>query len=105
MIREPWAAIAGFGAVGAGLAGIFPVVLSAAGRVEGIATGAALAFVSTLGYTGFLVGPPAIGLVAEVVGLEIALGVVVAMGILIVLLAGSLAPAEVLVVQPVAIEG
>lgn len=91
-IQEPWVAVVGFGAVGAGLAGIFPVVLSAAGRMDDIATGPALAFVSTLGYTGFLVGPPAIGLAAEVVGLNLALAIVVAMGLLIVLLAGSLAP-------------
>ena len=94
VIQQPWAAIAGFGAVGAGLAGIFPVVLSAAGRMEGLSTGAALAFVATLGYTGFLVGPPAIGLAAEVVGLKVALGIVVAMGLLIVVLAGSLATEE-----------
>lgn len=94
VIQQPWAAIVGFGAVGAGLAGIFPVVLSAAGRMEGLSTSASLAFVSTLGYTGFLVGPPAIGLAAEVIGLELALGIVVVMGVVIVLLAGSLATEE-----------
>ncbi|MEJ7762543.1 MAG: MFS transporter [Thermomicrobiales bacterium] len=85
----PWLAIAGFAVVGAGLAGIFPVVLSAAGRVGGIAAGPALAFVATLGYTGFLVGPPAIGLSADVVGLSVSLWGVVALGGVIVALAGS----------------
>jgi MFS family permease len=105
VIQEPWVAIVGFGAVGAGLAGIFPVVLSAAGRMDGIATGLALAFVSTLGYTGFLVGPPAIGLAAEVVGLDLALGIVVGMGLPIVLLAGSLAPEKASTEQVVLADG
>lgn len=85
----PWLAIAGFAVVGAGLAGIFPVVLSAAGRISGIAAGPALAFVSTLGYTGFLIGPPVIGLSADVVGLSVSLWGVVALGGVIVALAGS----------------
>ena len=86
----PWLAIAGFAVVGAGLAGIFPVILSAAGRAGGASAGpAALAFVATLGYSGFLVGPPAIGLSADVVGLSVSLWGVVVLGGVIVALAGS----------------
>ena len=93
-LNHPAAAIAGCLAVGAGLSCVFPVVLSAAGQTPGIAAGPAIALVSALGYGGFLVGPPLIGLVAEVVSLPVALGIVVVMGAIMVGLAGSLAPAR-----------
>ena len=93
LIGHPLAAVLGCGGVGAGLAGIVPVVFSAAARTPGIAPGGGIAAVSTMGYAGFLVGPPLIGLVAEVTSLGTALGAVVVMGALIALLAPSTAPA------------
>jgi len=91
LLDTPWAAIAGCAAVGAGLSATFPVVLSAAGRTPGLAVGPALAVATTCGYFGFLVGPPLIGLTAELIGLPGSLGIVVAMGVVIVLLAGAAA--------------
>lgn len=89
---QPAAAVVGFAGVGVGLAAIVPVVFSAAGQTSGLAPGPAIAAVSTMGYTGFLVGPPAIGLLAEAASLPIALGVVVGMGVAMAALAGSVAP-------------
>ncbi|NHC43876.1 MFS transporter [Motilibacter aurantiacus] len=68
-------AIAGFALLGAGLSVLVPVLFSAAGGIPGAAAGAGIARVSTLGYLGFLVGPPVIGGIAEVVGLGPALAV------------------------------
>ena len=62
--------IAGFALAGAGLAGVFPFVFSAAGR-EGPT---ALAGVATISYSGALVGPPVIGFIGEFIGLQAALG-------------------------------
>jgi len=76
LLRTPAAAIAGFGAVGLGLANAVPVLFSSAARASPRATGTALAAVATTGYLGFLVGPPLIGLAAEVTGLSAALGLV-----------------------------
>lgn len=90
LVAQPWAAVAGFGAVGAGLSIVFPTVLTAAGRLPGGAPSAAIAAVSTVGYTGFLAGPPVIGLVAEVVSLRGGLALVVVMGAVIAALAGGL---------------
>jgi Na+/melibiose symporter-like transporter len=59
------AAIVGFGCVGAGLAASFPLALGAAGRTPGLASGTAIGAVATAGYTGFLVGAPLIGFLAE----------------------------------------
>ncbi len=85
-------AVVGFGLVGAGLSCVFPVVLSAAARTPGVAPGAAIAAVCTIGYLGFLIGPPAIGGLAELIGLPAALGLVVLLCALIAAI-GSRAPA------------
>jgi len=70
-------ALLGFGLVGAGFSVVFPLTLSAAGRTSKQAAGSAIAAVATCGYVGFLVGPPVIGFVADVLSLRIALGFVV----------------------------
>jgi fucose permease len=84
-------AVLGFAMVGAGLSCVFPVVLSAAARVPGLPPSAAIAAVCTVGYLGFLVGPPLIGGLAELFGLPAALSVVVALCVLIAVL-GSRPP-------------
>ena len=56
-------AVIGFALLGVGLSVMVPVVFSTA--ADGAAPGPAIATVSTLGYTGFLVGPTAIGLIAQ----------------------------------------
>ncbi|WP_187413126.1 MFS transporter [Streptomyces sp. WAC01526] len=65
-----WAACAGFAVAGLGLANIFPIALARAGETGG-PDGVAVA--STVGYGGMLLGPPAIGFLAEAVGLPAAL--------------------------------
>jgi len=60
-------ALAGFAATGAGLANLFPAAMASAGRLAG-SDGVVIA--STLGYSGFLLGPPAIGLLASQFGLR-----------------------------------
>jgi MFS family permease len=74
----PAVALVGFAAVGAGFATIVPQIFTAAGTLPGTAPGPALATVSTMGYFGFLVGPPVIGFLAEVIGLRMALLAIVA---------------------------
>jgi MFS family permease len=86
LIGRPEVAIVGFGLIGAGLSCIFPVALSAATRTPGMAAGTAIAGVCTIGYLGFLIGPPAIGGLAELFGLPAALGAVVLLFVLIVVL-------------------
>ncbi|MFF8313964.1 MFS transporter [Streptomyces lydicus] len=65
-----WAACLGFAVAGLGLANIFPVAIARAGESGG-ADGVAVA--STVGYGGMLLGPPAIGFLAEVWSLPLAL--------------------------------
>jgi fucose permease len=59
-------AVAGFTLAGLGVAAVFPCLFSAAGR-EGAT---ALAGVATLGYSGALLGPPAMGFMVHGFGLQ-----------------------------------
>ena len=90
-IGNPLVAVVGFGLVGAGLSCVFPVVLSSAARTPDLPPSAAIAAVCTVGYFGFLLGPPMIGGFAELIGLPAALGLVVLLCALIAAL-GSRAP-------------
>jgi MFS family permease len=88
-VGQPLVALAGFACAGAGFSIVFPTALSAAGRTGTIATGPALAAVSTAAYTGFLVGPPFIGFLAELTGLGTALYLVVTLSVAVVVFAGA----------------
>lgn len=66
-------AIVGFGVLGIGLSVVIPVVYSAAGSTPGIPSGVGVAAVATIGYTGFLAGPPVLGWIARVTSLQVAL--------------------------------
>ncbi len=72
--------------VGIGSSAIIPLVYSMAGRSGRLSPGAALAAVTTIGFSGFLVGPPLIGFIAEFTGLRTAYAVIAAMGVLIIIL-------------------
>jgi predicted MFS family arabinose efflux permease len=82
-------AIAGFAVMGLGLASVFPLALRAAGYDPAI-SGPAVAAVSSVGYAGFLTGPPAIGLLAELFGLGGALACVCGLLVVAAALAGQL---------------
>ncbi len=73
---NPLAAIVGLTLVGAGLANAVPVLYRAAARTPGVEPVAGIATTSTVGYLGFLAGPPLIGLIAAWTSLGTALGVV-----------------------------
>jgi MFS family permease len=87
LASQPAAAIAGFACLGAGMSGVVPIVFRASGHVPGMTAGVGLAAVSSTGYLGFLVGPPTIGGIAELVGLPSALIVLVVLASIVALLA------------------
>lgn len=76
---------------GAGVALVFPAAMSAGGEQPGRAADG-IATVSTIGYGGFLVGPPLIGLLANEIGLGTALWVLVPLGVAIAVLAPVVSP-------------
>lgn len=69
--------IAGFALVGLGLSVVVPILIGAAGNRPGIEPSSGVAAVASFGYGGLLLGPPLIGMLAEHVGLRLALLVVV----------------------------
>ena len=71
-----WLTLLGFAVTGLGLANLFPVAIARAGALTG-PSGVAAA--STLGYGGMLLGPPAIGFLADWLSLPAALTTVAAL--------------------------
>ncbi|MET9760588.1 MFS transporter [Streptomyces sp. NPDC006372] len=65
-----WAALLGYAVTGIGLANLFPVAVERAGALAGPG---GVATASTLGYGGMLLGPPAIGFMADWFSLPAAL--------------------------------
>ena len=93
-VKIPVVAIIGFTLAGFGLSCIVPIVFSTAASTPGISPGGGIASVSSMGYLGFMVGPPSIGFVAEEFGLVYGFGVVAAMCLLFGLLGGSIGAAK-----------
>jgi MFS family permease len=89
-LTAPWtaAAFVGAGLWGLGLATVFPAGVSAAGDGSPRPSDA-IAAVSTIGYAGFILGPPAIGFVAEQSSLSVGLWFVAVMGAGITVFAGA----------------
>ncbi len=82
-------ALAGFLLVGAGVSSVVPLVYSAAGRSATMSPGVALAAVSTIGFAGFLVGPPLIGFIAGAFSLRASFTLIAAMGICVVIVSSK----------------
>ena len=61
-------AIVGFALCGIGISNMVPIAFSAAGNIPGLQPGIGISVVTTLGYSGMLVAPSAIGFAAEHVG-------------------------------------
>jgi MFS family permease len=83
VLPEPALVVAAFAVAGLGVGNITPVLFAGGGRAEPDAPGRGIAAVTTMGYSGFLIGPPFIGMVAEWVGLRAALALTVAAALVI----------------------
>jgi MFS family permease len=90
IVAAPGAGVAlgGWAVLGAALAGIAPAVLGAAPASSPLPAPVAIAAVTTVGYLGSFTGPPAVGGLAQLIGLSAALGVIVAAALAASALAG-----------------
>ena len=96
LMPQPLPATLGFALVGFGLANIVPVLFSTAAQMEGIQPSVGVAMVATLGYGGYLMGPPLIGFGGDLFGLRAMLGVLILFSITIIILSQrALRPATV----------
>lgn len=66
-------AMIGFAFVGVGLATVVPILYNAATRVPGVSRAAGIASASSIGYVGFMIGPPVVGAIAHASNLSWAL--------------------------------
>ena len=71
---HPYVVIAGLFITGLGLSSLVPIAYSIAGNTKDLSPGVGLAMVTTVGYSGFLFGPPIIGFIADLQSLRLALG-------------------------------
>lgn len=85
-----YTAMIGFLLVGFGVSSVVPMVYSVAGRSKTMSPGLALAAVSTIGFVGFLVGPPVIGFVAGAFSLRVSFVLIAVMGVCVTALSSKL---------------
>ncbi|MDM9621277.1 MFS transporter [Rhizobium sp. S96] len=83
-------AILGFALCGIGISNMVPIAFSAAGNIPHLKAGIGLSVVTTMGYSGMLVAPSAIGFVAEHIGFSVVF-MVLPMLLIVVLLLSNLA--------------
>lgn len=77
-----WSTFVGLFLVGLGLSTVVPIVYSSAGNVKNISSATGISVVSSIGYTGFFIGPPTIGFLSETMNLRFALGFVLVLMVL-----------------------
>jgi len=80
----------GFLIVGFGVSSVIPTVYSTAARSSKVAPGMALAGVSSIGFLGFLLGPPLIGYIAQAASLQYSFAVVALFGLCITIMVSKL---------------
>jgi MFS family permease len=92
-VSAPIAALAlvGFLLIGAGCSNIVPVLFRGAGAQKVMPMGMAVAAISTTGYAGVLVGPAAIGFLAQMTNLRVAFGLLAALISLVAFTSGLVA--------------
>jgi MFS family permease len=93
LLHQPLAGVVGFALLGVGLACVVPVTFSAAGHLGGDLAGVAISRVAAISYLASFAGPPVIGLVADLVGLSVALAIPVALAGVVALCARAVATA------------
>ena len=70
----------GFLLVGFGVSSVVPICYAMAGRTKKLAPSLGIATVSSIGYIGFLMGPPMIGYIAQAVSLRLSFTVIAFLG-------------------------
>lgn len=94
-VAAPVTGMLAFVVLGLGPAAVYPLALRAAAGPEDVSTSGAIVAVTTLGYLGFLAGPPAVGVLAQLASLRTSLLAIGAVCVLAAVAAGTLgAPAR-----------
>lgn len=75
-----YSTILGFVLIGIGVSCTVPLVFSIAGKSKSLSSGLALTSISTIGYLGFLVVPPMVGYISEVLSMKWAFLIMASLG-------------------------
>lgn len=78
--------IIGFFLVGLGTSSVVPLTYTEVGKIRSGAPGKSIAMVATIGYFGFLLGPPLIGFIADALTLRVSFSLVALAGLCITVL-------------------
>jgi hypothetical protein len=85
LARSEMAALVGFAFVGVGLATVVPILYNASTKVPGVSRAAAIASASSIGYVGFMIGPPLVGGIAHAASLSWALCTLIGASLILML--------------------
>ena len=80
----------GFMLVGIGVSSVVPIAYTLAGNTHKMATGAAIASVSSIGFFGFLLGPPLIGFIAQAFNLRLSFTLIAFLSLVMVVMSGKI---------------
>ncbi|MDO3640576.1 MAG: MFS transporter [Mucilaginibacter sp.] len=83
-------AMLGFVLVGLGVSCVVPMIFSLAGKSKNMSSSSALASISTVGYTGFLLIPPFVGYIAHASSIRWSFGIIAFFGVMMVWLVSKL---------------
>ncbi|OBA85321.1 fucose permease [Mycobacteriaceae bacterium 1482268.1] len=84
--------VAGFAAVGFGVATLVPAAMHGADQLPGLRAGTGLTAVTWLMRIGFVASPPLVGVIADATSLRVGLSIVPIAGLAVMLLASALSP-------------
>jgi len=84
-----WPSIFAFMLVGIGVSSVVPMIYSSAGKTATMSPGVALTAVSTIGFSGFMIGPPLIGFIAGIATLRASFLLIACMGMSVAILSGK----------------
>jgi MFS family permease len=76
--------------IGIGVSCVVPLVFSIAGKSMKLSSGSALTSISTIGYLGFLVVPPMVGFISEMLSMKWAFLVMAFLGGLMILMVNKI---------------
>jgi len=89
LIPNLYMTTAGFLLTGFGVSSVVPLTYGLAGKSHTMSAGMAIAAVSTIGYLGFLFGPPVIGYIAKTANLRYSFALIAAFGFCVIILASK----------------
>jgi len=89
LIPNLYMTTAGFLLTGFGVSSVVPLTYGLAGKSHTMSAGMAIAAVSTIGYLGFLFGPPVIGYIAKTANLRYSFALIAVFGFCVIILASK----------------